>query len=136
MKGRERQEVSPDLLVANEAANGEAAPAHAVHEAARQTFSTGAAMIAIRVHGDGLGPSADERILATTAKGRVQGGSRGHVDVVVVSWTVVDVVKVLHDKVAVQIVAEAGRVFLRLVGAGVCAVRTWAQGSSLGRKGQ
>lgn len=72
-----------DLLVSDEASDRKAAPAHAVHETASQTLPAATTLIAVRVHGDGLGASTHEGVLATPAKGRLEAWSGSHVDVLI-----------------------------------------------------
>lgn len=71
------------ILISNEAADRDASPAHATHQAAThhtasQRLAPGTvAIVAVgicNIHGDGLG--ANKRVLSTAAHGRVEGTSR------------------------------------------------------------
>lgn len=73
------------LLVANKTAERHSTPAHSAHEAARETLSAVAIRIAVSVrvvHGDGLGPGADEGVLPGAAHGCLERAAGGHVGVV------------------------------------------------------
>lgn len=84
-----RTKAKKDLLVSDEAADRNASPAHAAHQAASHHAASkglapwataGVSAIGILdVHGDGF--RADERVLTTAAQGRVEGtgchGRRG-----------------------------------------------------------